>query len=82
MSRVWMLALEVASLDSSDEVWPPKEKWTARIRGCDDWEQKVRYQLCVIWYQDAVDPLAKISAILAGLDFKQYCKQIPIELDD
>ncbi len=76
------LELEIASLDYSAEVWPAREKWTARLHGCDDWERKVRYELWIIWYQATVDPLQEISAIIFDLDFKQYCKQIPIALDD
>lgn len=76
------LEVEIASLDSRSDVWPPCEKWSARLHGCDDWEQKVRYELRIIWYQGAVDPMQEISAIISDLDFKQYCKQIPIDLDD
>lgn len=76
-----VLESEIARLDRHTDVWPPREKWTARLHGCDDWEQKVRYELYIIWYQEAIDSMQFISSIISSLDFNQYCKQIPIELD-
>lgn len=68
------LEREIAELSPQCDAWAPNERWSARVVTDTDWTTYLRHALCIDWFQEGGDPLERLAAILAGIDFMQYSK--------
>jgi hypothetical protein len=75
------LEREIAMLDFHTDNWPPREEWSARLVGCEDWSTKQLVSLQLTWYQGCEDPFARLSEHISKLDVETQGKRIPMDLD-
>ena len=79
------LERELDAMPRDHDIWPPNERWSARIvtptrtgSNPDMTSEDVwichRHFMTVDWYQQGGDPLTRLTDIVAGLDFMQHCQ--------
>ncbi len=73
---------ELNAMPPNHNVWPHNEKWTAKLVSASQGNARRREYLVVHWFQQDEDPMQRLRDILSGLEFREYCRLEPHEVED
>ncbi len=75
------LERELEEIPKDTLVWPPNERWTARLITETDSQLHLRSWVLITWYQSAEDPMVRLTEIVNSIYLEQYLQQESVDLD-
>lgn len=76
-----LLEQEISALPREIKHWAPNERWSAKLVWGEDFQRSVRRYVIVHWYQEAEDPMHRLTRIVEAMTLAECSAEEAFEVD-